>query len=164
MFVQESFSRNIARRYIDAASSSERTCALVARLRARVQSPSRPADRASPIKPLILPARSVCVGFNFRPSERARFFSAMLRLAVICCCAAEDSAADSCGAMMGTSPFPALAFSAFGAGATCGRGAYSEPPAAEEAEEAPGAIPALDRHYLRTGDVVSALQCQASSV
>jgi hypothetical protein len=106
--------------YREEASSSERTCALVARLRARVQSPSRLADCASPINCLIFVAKSDWVAFSVLPCERARFFSASLMLEVICCLAAEASASDICGAITGASGLSAV-FSAAGAGAIRGR-------------------------------------------
>src|ERR1700719_3712549 len=116
--------RNVSMRtdsYREEASSSESTWALVARLRARVQSPSRLADCASPINCLILAAKSDWVAFSFLPCERARFFSASAMLEVICCRAAEASAGDICGAITGASGLFSALFSAAGAGATCGR-------------------------------------------
>jgi hypothetical protein len=102
-------------------SSSDKTWALVARLRARVQSPSCPAERASPMNPFTLAARSDCVALNLLPWECARFFSATLRLASICCRAEVLSAGVSCGAITGTSGFRLTVFSGAGGGATCGR-------------------------------------------
>jgi hypothetical protein len=107
--------------YIEAMSSSDKTWALVARLRARVQSPSCPAERASPMNPFTFAARSDCVVLSLFPWERARFFSATLRLASICCRAEVVSAGVNCGAITGASGFLLTLFSGAGGGVTCGR-------------------------------------------
>lgn len=107
--------------YNEATSSSDSTWAFVARLRARVQSPSRSAERASVMKPFIFEARSDCVEFNCLPCERERFDSATLRLVIICCRASFVSAGLSCGAIAGGSGLAATLLSRVGSGATCGR-------------------------------------------
>src|SRR5229473_5566607 len=99
--------------YSEPASSSDRTCAFLARLRARLQSVICAASRASLIKPLILETRSDCAAFRFFPRADSRFFSAMPRLWLVSCLASADSCAVSCGAIPGAtdlSPsFPAVA-------------------------------------------------------
>ena len=90
---------------------------MVARLRARVQSPSRPAARASPMNPFIFAERSACVELSVLPCDRARFFSAKLRLESICCRAEVVSAGVNCGAITGGSGLLAAVLSA-GAGVT----------------------------------------------
>src|SRR5207302_780688 len=95
------FARNDSRGesggYTERTSSSDRTWAFLARLRARAQSPACAASRASLRKPLILETRSDCDGLNFLPRVAARFFSATLRLSFVSCCAAADSCCVSCG-------------------------------------------------------------------
>src|ERR1700722_2936473 len=56
----------------DPTSSSDKTCAFFAKSRARVQSPARPASRASEIKLRTLEARSACVAFNGFPAVATR--------------------------------------------------------------------------------------------
>ncbi len=93
--------------YSESASSSDRTCAFFARLRARLQSVIFAASRASLINPLILETRSVCVAFRFFPRADCRLFSAMRRLWFVCCSATADSCDVSCGAIVGASDFSA---------------------------------------------------------
>src|SRR6267378_2711533 len=110
--------------YSEAASSSARICAFLARLRARLQSEICAASRASLMKLLILETRSDCAAFRFFPRADSRFFSAMLRLWFVCCWATADSCGVSCGAIIGGSGFSAASFPvvAEGGALTCGRG------------------------------------------
>src|SRR5712692_3529599 len=109
--------------YSEPASSSDRTCAFLARLLARLQSAICAASRASLIKPLILDARSDCAAFRFFPRTDSRFFSAMLRLRFVCCRAAADSCGVSCTEIVGASVFSAsLPVLAGGGVLTRGRG------------------------------------------
>src|SRR5216683_3479646 len=93
--------------YSELASSSDRTCAFFARLRALLQSVICAASRASLMNPLILETRSVCVAFRFFPRADCRLFSAMRRLWFVCCSATVDSCDVSCGAIVGASDFSA---------------------------------------------------------
>ena len=106
--------------YKDLASSSERTCAFFAALRARVQSPVCADSRASVMKLRTLEARSSCVSFKGFPCVVAIFRFAMLRLTLVCCCAAVVSSAVNCGMICGGSG-RAAAFCPEGGGETCGR-------------------------------------------
>src|SRR5713226_5444658 len=91
--------------YSEPASSSDRTCAFLARLRARPQSETWAASRASLINPLILETRSDCAAFRFFPRADCRLFSATRRLSFVCCSAAADSCGVSCGAISGAPSF-----------------------------------------------------------
>ncbi len=91
--------------YSELASSSDRTCAFFARLRARLQSVICAASRASLMNPLILETRSVCVAFRFFPRADCRLFSAMRRLWFVCCSATADSCDVSWGTIVGASDF-----------------------------------------------------------
>ena len=91
--------------YSELASSSDRTCAFFARLRARLQSVICAASRASLMNPLILETRSVCVAFRFFPRADCRLFSAIRRLWFVCCSATADSCDVSWGAIVGASDF-----------------------------------------------------------
>src|SRR5712692_11859423 len=93
--------------YSELASSSERTCAFFARLRARLQSVICAASRASLMNPLILETRSDCAAFRLFPRADSRFLSAMRRLWFVCCWATADSCGVSCGAIIGASNFSA---------------------------------------------------------
>src|ERR1700730_9981925 len=104
----------------DRASSSERTCAFLAALLARVQSPEWAASRASVTKLRTFEARSDCVGFSDLPCEAAMLRSAMLKLTLVCCSAAAASCAVNCGAIWGASGRAGL-FGPGGATATRGR-------------------------------------------
>src|ERR1700730_12552697 len=106
--------------YKDLASSSERTWAFFAALRARFQSPTWADSRASATKLRTLEARSSWVGFKFFPWVTAMFRSAMLRLTLVCCCASVVSSAVNCGIICGGSG-RAVAFCPEGGGETCGR-------------------------------------------
>src|SRR5882762_4823467 len=75
--------------YSELASSSDRTCAFFARLRARLQSVICAASRASLMNPLILETRSLCVALNVFPR------------------AAANSCGVSCGTIIGASDFSA---------------------------------------------------------
>src|SRR5712692_6013943 len=109
--------------YSEPASSSDRTCAFLARLRARLQSAICAASRASLIKPLTLDTRSDCAAFRFFPRTDCRFLSAILRLWLVCCRAAADSCGVSCTEIVGASVFSAsLPVGAGGGVLTCGRG------------------------------------------
>ena len=96
--------------YIELASSSDKTCAFFAALRARVQSPTLAASRASAIKLRTLEAKSDCVAFRFRPRVAPILRSATFRLSFICCWAALASAGVNCGAICGTSGLFAESF------------------------------------------------------
>ena len=85
------------------ASSSESTCAFFAALLARVQSPTCAASRASATKLRTLEARSDCEALSALPCKAAIFLAAMLKLKLVCCCAAAVSSAVSCGAICGGS-------------------------------------------------------------
>src|SRR5260370_14411862 len=91
--------------YSELASSSDRTCAFFARLRARLQSVICAASRASLMNPLILEIRSVCVAFRFFPRADCKLLSAIRRLWFVCCSATADSCDVSCGAIVGASDF-----------------------------------------------------------
>ncbi len=91
--------------YSELASSSDRTCAFFARLRARLQSVICAASRASLMNPVILETRSVCVAFRFFPRADCRLFSAIRRLWFVCCSAIADSCDVSCGTIVGASDF-----------------------------------------------------------
>src|SRR6267154_562214 len=91
--------------YSELASSSDRTCAFFARLRARLQSVICAASRASLMNPVILETRSVCVAFRFFPRADCRLFSAIRRLWFVCCSATADSCDVSWGAIVGASDF-----------------------------------------------------------
>src|SRR5882762_1338718 len=91
--------------YSELASSSDRTCAFFARLRARLQSVICAASRASLMKPLILETRSLCAALSIFPRAAPRFLSAMLRLSFVCCWAATNSCGVSCGTIVGASDF-----------------------------------------------------------
>src|SRR6266852_6574501 len=93
--------------YSELASSSDRTCAFFARLRARLQSAICAASRASLMNPLILETRSDCAAFKFFPRADSRFFSAMPRLCFVCCWATADSCGVTCRAVVGASNFSA---------------------------------------------------------
>ena len=108
--------------YSEPASSSDRTCAFLAKLRARLQSVICAASRASLRKPLILEIRSDCAAFRFLPRANSRFFSAMLRLWFVCCCATADSCRVNCGAIIGASNFSASLFPEVAEGGVLARG------------------------------------------
>jgi hypothetical protein len=89
--------------YRDLTRSSERTCAFFAALRARIQSPACADSRASVMKLRTLEARSSCAAFKVFPFAAAIFRSAMLRLTLVCCCAAVVSSGVNCGMICGGS-------------------------------------------------------------
>jgi hypothetical protein len=68
------------------------------------------------MKPFIFETMSVCAAFKFFPCVAARSFSAAARLAVVPCCAVDDSCALSCGAAIGDSGL--LGWMIAGGGAT----------------------------------------------
>src|ERR1700675_1093701 len=94
----------------DPTSSSDKTCAFLARSRARAQSPARPASRASEIKLRTLEARSDCVAFNDFPAVAARLRSALLKFLSVSCRSEADSCVDNPGTICGVSGFAAGAF------------------------------------------------------
>lgn len=83
------------------ASSSASNCAFRAKLCALVQSPFAAAARASVINPVTFAAISLCAELRVFPCSASRFFSAAAKLAVVSCCAVEDSCTVSCGATNG---------------------------------------------------------------
>ena len=107
--------------YSELASSSDRTCAFFARLRARLQSVICAASRASLMNPLILETRSVCVAFRFFPRADCRLFSAIRRLWFVCCSAIADSCDVSCGTIVGASDF-SVSFPVLAGGGVLPRG------------------------------------------
>src|SRR5260370_33053008 len=109
--------------YSELASSSDRTCACLARLRARLQSVICAASRASLMNPLIFETRSDCAAFRLFPRADSRFLSAIRRLWFVCCRANTDSCGVSCGAIMGAPDFsPLFPLVAVGGVLTRGRG------------------------------------------
>jgi hypothetical protein len=79
----------------------------LAKLRARLQSATCAASRASLMKPRILETRSDCAAFRVFPRVDSRFFSAMPKLWVVCCWATADSCGVNCGAINGGCNFSA---------------------------------------------------------
>jgi hypothetical protein len=106
--------------YCDPTSSSDKTCAFLARSRARAQSPARPASRASEIKLRTLEARSDCVAFNGFPAVAARLRSAVVKLCSVSRCNAVDSCVDNSGTICGASGFSVRAFGFAGGATLCG--------------------------------------------
>ena len=98
--------------YKDLASSSDNTWAFFARSRARIQSLTRAASRASETKLRTLEARSVCAAFKLLPCVASKFRSAMPRLWPVCCFAAVVTSAVNSGTIMGASGLPEPLFSA----------------------------------------------------
>src|SRR5882762_3038304 len=107
--------------YSELASSSDRTCAFFARLRARLQSVICAASRASLTKPVILETRSVWAALSVFPRAARKFLSAMPRLSFVCCWAATNSCGVSCGTIVGASDFSA-SFPVVAVGGLLGRG------------------------------------------
>src|SRR5216683_6925203 len=107
--------------YSELASSSDRTCAFFARLRARLQSVICAASRASLMNPLILEIRSVCVAFRFFPRADCKLLSAIRRLWFVCCSAIADSCDVSCGTIVGASDF-SVSFPVLAGGGVLPRG------------------------------------------
>lgn len=100
---QQGIRKNEMGGHKERANSSDSTCAFFAALLARVQSPTCAASRASATKLRTLEARSDCVALSVRPRDAAIFRSAILKLRLVCCCAAAVSSAVNCGTICGGS-------------------------------------------------------------
>src|SRR2546427_2162317 len=91
--------------YSELASSSDKTCAFFAKLRARLQSVIFAASRASLINPLFLETRSACAAFRFFPPRTGRLFPRMPSLWFVCCPATPISLTVTFGQFVGAVAF-----------------------------------------------------------